>query len=161
MLFQGQEFLEDGHFQDGDPLDWKKKESFAGINQAYTDLIHLRRNWNDNTAGLRGENVHVHHVNNNDKVIAFHRWDKGGPGDDTIVVVNFGGKQLTNYDLGLPSDGTWKVRFNSDWQGYAGDFGNAQSFDVGGHWGGRDGMPASGTLNNLGPYSVVILSRDK
>ncbi|MCP3098027.1 alpha amylase C-terminal domain-containing protein [Myxococcus sp. K15C18031901] len=161
MIFQGQEFLEDGHFQDGDPLDWKKKESFSGINQAYTDLIKLRRNWNDDTAGLRGENVNVHHVNNNDKVIAFHRWDKGGAGDDTIVVVNFGGKQLSNYELGLPSDGTWKVRFNSDWQGYSGDFGNAQSFDVGGHWGGKDGLPASGALNNLGPYSVVILSKDK
>ncbi|AKF80266.1 glycosyl hydrolase [Myxococcus fulvus 124B02] len=161
MLFQGQEFLEDGHFQDGDPLDWKKKETYAGINQAYTDLIKLRRNWNDNTAGLRGENVNVHHVNNNDKVVAFHRWDKGGAGDDTIVIVNFGGKHLSNYELGLPSDGTWKVRYNSDWKGYSDNFGDAQSFDVGGRWNGKDGLPASGSLNNLGPYSVVILSKDK
>ena len=71
-----------------------------------------------------------------------------------------GGKHLGNDELGLPADGTWKVRFNSDWQGYSSDFGNAQSFDVGGRWNGRDGMPASGTLNNLGPYSVVILSKD-
>nr|BDT32325.1 alpha-amylase family glycosyl hydrolase [Myxococcus sp. MH1] len=161
MLFQGQEFLEDGHFQDGDPLDWKKKETYAGINQAYTDLIKLRRNWNDNTAGLRGEHVNVHHVNNHDKVVAFHRWDKGGAGDDTIVIVNFGGKHLSDYELGLPSDGTWKVRYNSDWKGYSDNFGNAQSFDVGGRWTGKDGLPASGSLNNLGPYSVVILSKDK
>ncbi|MFW5680725.1 MAG: alpha-amylase family glycosyl hydrolase, partial [Pseudomonadota bacterium] len=31
MLFQGQEFLEDEWFRDVDPLDWSKKDRFAGI----------------------------------------------------------------------------------------------------------------------------------
>ncbi|QQR47663.1 hypothetical protein JKA73_17120 [Myxococcus xanthus] len=35
--------------------------------------------------------------------------------------------------------------------GCSGDFGNAQRFAVGGRWSGKDGMPASGALNNLGP----------
>ncbi len=160
MLFQGQEFLEDGHFNDGDPLDWQKEQWFGGIRQAYEDLIHLRRNWNNNTQGLRGENVNVHHVNNNDKVLAYHRWDQGGPGDDTIVITNFSNQSFSNYEIGLPSDGTWKVRFNSDWQGYAGDFGNTPAFDVQAQAGGKDGMPAKGNVA-LGPYSVLILSRDR
>ncbi len=29
MLFQGQEFLEDGWFQDHIPLDWEKDERFS------------------------------------------------------------------------------------------------------------------------------------
>ncbi|WP_255509240.1 hypothetical protein [Myxococcus sp. CA005] len=37
------------------------------------------------------------------------------------------------------------------WQGCSGDFGNAQCFDVGGRWNAKDGMPASGALNTLGP----------
>lgn len=160
MLFQGQEFLEDGHFDDGDPLDWRKQQWFGGVQQAYEDLIHLRRNWNDNTAGLRGENVNVFHTNNTDKVIAYQRWDKGGPGDDTIVIANFSNQAFSTYEIGLPSDGTWKVRFNSDWQGYSQDFGNTPTFDVGGQWGGKDGQPAHGSLA-LGPYSVVVLSRDR
>lgn len=86
--------------------------------------------------------------------------EKGGPGDDTIVIANFSNQSFSNYDIGLPSDGTWTVRFNSDWQGYSPDFGNTQTFDVGAQWGGKDGLPAHGSLA-LGPYSVVILSRDK
>ena len=31
MLFQGQEFLEDGWFQDSVPLDWHKSEEFSGL----------------------------------------------------------------------------------------------------------------------------------
>ncbi|WNZ65439.1 hypothetical protein QEG98_18505 [Myxococcus sp. MxC21-1] len=35
--------------------------------------------------------------------------------------------------------------------GCAGDFGHAERFDVGGGWNGKDGMPARGALNSLGP----------
>jgi 1,4-alpha-glucan branching enzyme len=160
MLFQGQEFLEDGHFDDADPLDWQKAGWNAGVKTLYGDLIKLRRNWNNDTQGLKGNNVNVFHVNNSDKVMAYHRWDQGGPGDDVIVITNFSNKQFENYELGLPSDGTWKVRFNSDWNGYSPDFGNAQVFDVGGRWQGKDGMPASGSIT-VPPYSTLILSRDR
>ena len=44
MIFQGQEFLEDGWFVDADPLDWTKLERFGGIHRLYHDLVHLRRN---------------------------------------------------------------------------------------------------------------------
>ncbi|MEM9082448.1 MAG: alpha-amylase family glycosyl hydrolase, partial [Planctomycetota bacterium] len=82
MIFQGQEVLEDGYFQDTDPVDWSKEITHAGIETLYRDLIRLRRNWFNNTRGLRGQNVNVFHVNNGSKVIAYHRWDAGGAGDD-------------------------------------------------------------------------------
>ena len=160
MLFQGQEILEDGHFKAEDPIDWRKEGQHAGIENLYRDLVRLRRNWHNNTQGLKGNNANVFHVNNNDKVMAWHRWDKGGPGDDVIVVANFSGKYFQNYDIGLPSDGSWKVRFNSDGHGYSSDFGNAQVYPVEGRWQGKDGLAASGTVT-VPPYSVLILSKDR
>ena len=119
MIFQGQEFLEDKYFRDNVPLDWSKLKTYAGIQLLYRDLIRLRRNWFNQTRGLRGQQLNVHHVNNADKVIGFHRWENGGPGDDVVVVANFANRSYDSYALGFPRAGQWRVRFNSDWQGTA------------------------------------------
>jgi 1,4-alpha-glucan branching enzyme len=160
MIFQGQEFLEDEWFRDTDPIDWTKKELYSGILNLYRDLIRLRRNWYNNTRGLRGQHVNVHHVNDYDKVIAFHRWENGGPGDDVVVVANMGNRSYDSYNLGFPRAGLWKVRFNSDWQGYSADFGNHLSYDTHAGPGAKDGMPYSGNIG-IGPYSVIILSLEQ
>ena len=119
MLFQGQEFLEQRPFvQDPAPLDWVNVTTYAGILELYLDLIRLRRDWFGVTRGLRGEGCHVFHVNNTAKVVAFHRFDQGGPGDDVIVVLNFANIGYAQYAIGLPGPGGWRVRFNSDWTGY-------------------------------------------
>ncbi len=157
MLFMGQEFLEDGYFSDTDPLDWNKATTNAGIVSLYQDLIHLRRNWDNNTRGLRGNNINVHHVNDTNKVIAYHRWDNGGDGDDVIIVANFGDQGYTNYNLGFPSGGQWKVRFNSDWDGYSSDFGNWNSNTATANWGPKDGLNYNANVG-IGPYTVVIFS---
>jgi 1,4-alpha-glucan branching enzyme len=77
MVFQGQEFLEDEWFRDADPLDWSKKQRFAGMFRLYQDLIRMRRD-RARFAGLQGHNINVFHCNDADKVVAFHRWDRGG-----------------------------------------------------------------------------------
>lgn len=159
MIFQGQEFLEDEWFRDTDPIDWTKKEKYSGILKLYRDLIRLRRNWFNNTRGLRGQHVHVHHLNNNDKVIAFHRWENGGPGDDVIVIANMANRSYDNYNIGFPKAGLWKVRFNSDWNGYGSDFGNHFSYPANAYPGSKDGMLYNGNVG-IGPYSVIILSQD-
>ncbi len=159
MLFMGQEFLSWGYFDPGQPLDWSHANTFAGIIQLYRDLIHLRRNWFNNTRGLRGQNVHVHHINNVDNVIAFHRWDQGGNGDDVIVVLNFGNRGYPSYRIGFPRSGHWLVRFNSDWNGYDAGFGNWFSYGTDAHGSPQDGMPTSANVG-LGPYSAIILSQD-
>jgi 1,4-alpha-glucan branching enzyme len=159
MIFQGQEFLEDQYFRDSAPLDWAKRDSYAGINALYRDLIRLRRNWFNLTRGLRGQHINVHHVNNADKLIGFHRWENGGPGDDVMVVANFANRSYDSYALGFPRAGWWRVRFNSDWQGYSSDFGNQLGYDTFAGDGSRDGMPFEANVG-LGPYSVLILSQD-
>lgn len=159
MLFQGQEFLENQYFSDVDPLDWDKTNIFSGILIFYRDLIKLRRNWFNNTRGLRGQNVNVYHVNNNDKVTAYHRWESGGAGDDVIIVLNMANRSYSHYRVGLPRPGLWRVRLNSDWSGYSSDFGNHPSFDVTGDFSPTDGMPCSASVS-VGPYSVVVFSQD-
>ena len=158
MIFQGQEFLEDEYFRDTVPLDWDKLTTFGGIHALYRDLSRLRRNWFNQTRGLRGQHLNVHHLNNSDKLIAFHRWENGGPGDDVVVVANFANRTYSSYTLGFPLSGQWRVRFNSDWQGYSGDFGNQPGFDTVAGDGPMDGLPYRGTIG-IGPYSVLILSQ--
>ena len=161
MIFQGQEFLEWGSWRDNTPLDWHKKTTYSGIWDLYQALIRLRRNWLDNTRGLRGQHVNVYHVNNADKLIAFHRWQDGGPGDDVIVVVNFANTSYTNYTLGFPRAGAWYVRFNSDWTGFGADFVNIPGYDTSAGraiWGNTDGLPFAGNIG-IGPYSAIVLSQ--
>jgi 1,4-alpha-glucan branching enzyme len=158
MIFQGQEFLEDGWFADADPLDWAKATTYGKIIDLYRDLIRLRRNWFNNTRGLRGDHVNVHHVNNNGKVIAYHRWQAGGPGDDVVIIANFSSGTYYNYNVGMPRWGLWRVRFNSDWSGYSSDFANTNSLDTDANGAPKDGMGQSANIT-VGAYSVVILSQ--
>jgi 1,4-alpha-glucan branching enzyme len=159
MIFQGQEFLEDEYFRDSAPLDWEKLAAYPGIHALYRDLIRLRRNWFNQTRGLRGQHVNIHHVNNSDKVIAFHRWENGGRGDDVVIVANFANRAYDSYTLGFPRAGGWRVRFNSDWQGYSPDFDNQSGYDTSARDGARDGMQFHANVG-IWPYSVLILSQD-
>jgi len=159
MIFQGQEFLEDGWFEDQKPLDWAKLERYPGIAALYRDLFRLRRNWEGATRGLSGQGCAVTHVNIDAKVLAFHRWHEGGPGDSVIVIANFTAQPWQDYWLGLPGPGLWKVRFNSDWEGYDPEFDNFYTPDVTAIPEEQDGLPARGAVN-IGPYSVIILSQD-
>jgi 1,4-alpha-glucan branching enzyme len=158
MIFQGQEMLEWIQFTSSSRMDWSKLQRFPGIVRLYRDLIRLRRNWFDHTRGLRGHHVNVFHVNQNDKAIAFHRWQDGGSGDDVIVVLNFADRSYDSYAIGFPRPGFWRVRFNSDWSGYSPDFGDHLGYDTTAAWGGRDGMPCQGNVG-IGPYSALILSQ--
>jgi 1,4-alpha-glucan branching enzyme len=159
MLFQGQEFLEDEWFRDVTPLDWSRRDTYAGIVQLYRDLIRLRRNWFDTTRGLQGHHVNVHHVNDGEKMLAFHRWDRGGPRDDVVVVANFTTRSRTGYRVGFPRPGAWKVRLNSDWNGYGADFADQPGFDAEAVPVAWDGMPCSAELG-IGAYSVLVLSQE-
>jgi len=164
LLFQGQEFLESGWFDDHVPLDWRKAQTHAGIVALYRDLIGLRRNVQGVTRGLLGQHINVHHVDNDAKLIAFHRWDAGGPGDDVIVVLNFANRTQPGYTIGFPHPGLWRVRFNSDEGRYAAEFDDHRCPDVvaaavPGVERAIDGMPYWGNLT-LAPYAALILSQE-
>ncbi|MEZ5162457.1 MAG: alpha amylase C-terminal domain-containing protein [Fimbriimonadaceae bacterium] len=97
-------------------------------------------------------------MNNNDKVIAFHRWDQGGAGDDVVIIANFSNQSWTNYQIGLPRGGQWNVLFNSDWNGYSADFGNTFTANATAVNVPRDGLNFSAGFD-IGPYTTVILSQ--
>ena len=59
MLFQGQEFLQGGWFDDTVPLDWDQAESFGGIVRLWRDLIRLRLDRDGGSAGLKGRAVEI------------------------------------------------------------------------------------------------------
>ena len=163
MLFAGQEFLETGWFRDDVSLDWSKLKTHRGINRLYRDLLHLRRNIFGVTRGLIGRSVHLHHFNNQDKVIGFHRWDQGGARDDVVVIASFSNRDIeTDYRIGFPRGGRWTIRFNSDWKGYSPDFhevGNAGGA-VEAEREDRDGFFFSATVQ-LPSYGVLIFSQDE
>lgn len=160
MLFQGQEFLEDRWFHDKDPLEWERVERFEGLVTLYRDLIHLRRNADGTTAGLCGQEIDVYHVNNDDKIIAYRRWDRGGAGDDVIVVVNMANRTHDAYRLGFPSGGTWRLRLNSDADHYDPEFSNSPAADVTVDDQAYGEMPHSAELS-IGPYTMLIFSQDR
>jgi 1,4-alpha-glucan branching enzyme len=158
MLFQGQEFLEGEWFRDTVPVDWHQQDEFRGIIRMYRDLIKLRLNEAGCSRGLCGQFTQVYHLNEERKVLAFHRWDMGGPADDVVVIANFSHEVQENYSLGFPALGTWKLRFNSDWHGYSELFAGHQSGDINAVEESRDTFPFQASIS-IAPYSALIYSQ--
>lgn len=159
MLFQGQEFLQGRWFRDDAPLDWDQTEAFRGVVRLYRDLIRLRLDREGRTGGLSARGVHTHRIDESAKVIAFHRWDRGGPGDDVVVVANFAHEPRTVYRIGFPRPGRWRLRFNSDWEGYSEAFSGFPSGDVEARAQECDGMAWSAEVA-IGGYSALVFSQD-
>jgi 1,4-alpha-glucan branching enzyme len=119
MIFMGQEFLEDKRWSDNpqyykDTLIWwdglttgqKPLVDFLRFSQ---ELIALRRR----LPGLRGGGLHVFHVHNDNRMLAFQRWVEGS-GRDVVVVASLNESTIYNYQLGFPGGGRWLEVFNSD-----------------------------------------------
>lgn len=160
MLFQGQEFLRDQWFRDDRPIDWQRAEGYADITTLYRDLIGLRLNQGGHSAGLSGQHTAVYHVNDTDKLIAMHRWQEGGAGDDVIVVFNFAEGRKDNYVIGLPQAGTWTLRFNSDATLYNDQLDATASGDITANAEARDGYAFSAAVT-IGAYSCLIYTQEK
>jgi len=158
MLFQGQEFLEGEWFRDTVPVDWHQQDQFRGIIRMYRDLIKLRLNVAGFTRGLCGQFSQVYHLNEERKLLAFHRWDQGGPADDVVVIANFSNQTQDDYTIGLPASGKWKLRFNSDWHGYSELFEGHPNGDIDTVEISRDTLPYQASLS-IAPYSVLIFSQ--
>jgi 1,4-alpha-glucan branching enzyme len=159
MLFQGQELLEDRWFDDTVGLDWEKASTNRGTLRLHRDLVALRRARDGTTRGLRGSNVKILRIDHDAKVLAMHRWMDGGPHDDTMVVANFADRTFDDLRIGFPAPGRWNVRFNSDASTYDPEFGSHDMFDLDADGPPLDGCAQSG-LVSMGPYSVVVLSRE-
>ncbi len=129
MLFQGQEFLSDKFFKDDDGIDWDKFSKFKGITKLFRDLLQLRTGQDGAAWGLQGENITIFHKNNQDKIIAYYRYDSDAMDHGVIVIVNLSNQKFENYKLGIPKPGKWINKINTSWKGYDWEFGNAQVDD--------------------------------
>jgi len=155
MLFQGQTIMEDGWFQDTDPIDWRNAGKFSGVSRLYRDLVRLRLNLDGFSKGLCGQHIQVHHVNNQDKIIAFLRHQDGGPNDHTLIVANFSARDWATYEVGVPQAGHWAARFNSDWAGYREDLGDFSVQDIMAIAREKDNQPGLATIS-VAAYSLSI-----
>lgn len=160
MIFQGQEFLEDGWFRDEVPVDWAKLGEHAGIHALYRDLVHLRLDRGQSCAGLCGQYLEINHVNHAQKILGYRRWSKGGAGDDVMVVINFSTQPVENYALGVPTGGAWQVRLNTDSKSYSGDFSDQGPATAEAQPEPHDGYTHRITVA-LAAYSALILSQNR
>ena len=160
MLFQGQEFLEDEWFRDINPVDWGKADKYKGILKLYQDLVKLRLNLEGKSRGLCADNIDCFHIDYDKKIIAFQRWDRGGPCDSVLVIANLSGGKYEKYKVNFPWKGQWMVRFNSDWSGYSADFSNTGGEEYYAEPNGSEQYSCMGFID-IGPYSVLIMSQDR
>lgn len=158
MLFQGQEFLQGEWFRDDVPLDWHLSSKYHGIVRLYRDLVRLRLNNEGESKGLMGQDLTVIHANDQSKVIAFHRWMNGGPGDDVVVVANLRNATWGQYRIGFPHGGSWRLLLNSDSRIYSDDFGDQFADDVVADGPAQDQMAHSAEVA-VAPYSVLVYTR--
>lgn len=157
MLFMGQEHLEAGTFAPTPaPLDWSRAQGHARVRAFYRALIRLRRNLDGGSGGLLGANVRVLHQHAANKVVAYHRWDRGG--DDVVVIANLRNRRYARYDVGLPAGGAWRVLLDSDDPRWSTDFQGPAVTSVQAAARAYDGQPFAGSIT-LGPWSVVVLGR--
>ncbi|HEY1956843.1 MAG TPA: alpha amylase C-terminal domain-containing protein [Polyangiaceae bacterium] len=158
MIFMGQESLATGTFTNPPaPLASTIPAGFGDKMRAfYTDMIALRRNVGGQSGGLLDTNVEILQRNDTNKVIAYRRW--GASGEDVIVVVNLMNKAYTEYDVGVPSGGDWRVRLDTDWMKYGDDFGGGATGAVTAVAANKDGQPYALPVK-LGAYAAVVFSR--
>jgi 1,4-alpha-glucan branching enzyme len=118
MLFMGQEILEDKNWSDNPGffkntlIHWDGLQNDTVMRdflECTRALVRLRRDFR----ALTGPAVNVFHVNNRDRVIAFHRWLEGA-GEDVVVLGTLSESSHFDYEIGLPQAGQWREVFNSD-----------------------------------------------
>jgi 1,4-alpha-glucan branching enzyme len=117
MLFMGEEFLEDKPWHNSPSrsdlfLYWQGLNTDRIMRDFLvftTELCWLRRRH----PALRGEGCNAYYVDNDDRVLAFHRW-VDGRGRDVLVVTSLKESTHWSYRLPLPVGGYWYEVFNSD-----------------------------------------------
>jgi 1,4-alpha-glucan branching enzyme len=167
MLFMGQEFLEDKLWSDNpnraDLLIWWDgleglDRHMGDFHRCTRDLLWLRRRH----PALRSEPIDVFHIDDGNRVVAFHRWVPG-VGRDVLVVASL--REATFYDrsyaLGFPLPGHWHEVFNSDvYDHFANPWVQGNAGGVG-----ADGPPLHGLACSAGltipANSLLVFARDQ
>jgi len=153
MLFMGEEFLEDKCWHDNIEaypysLIWwdglQQDKNMRDFLRFTRNLITLRQQF----PALRGEGIHTYHRDDNNRILAFHRWVEGS-GQDVVIVVSLCENTFFDYSyqIGFPCAGHWQEIFNSDY------YDNCPNPRVEGNPG---GVTASGPPIQGGAFSTGI-----
>ncbi|MFI2744276.1 alpha-amylase family glycosyl hydrolase [Zhouia sp. PK063] len=126
MIFQGQEFLEDGYFKDNEQLHWDKLNHLSGILQLSKDLIALRNGSVENALGLTSQQIEIVHFNQENKIVAYKRTLRSEPAHPVLIILNFCNKDYEHYGIGISEEANYKLIFNSSWKGYDKDFSDVE-----------------------------------
>ncbi|MDR0994029.1 MAG: alpha amylase C-terminal domain-containing protein [Verrucomicrobiota bacterium] len=151
MIFMGSEFNEDWDFSNNHSLQWSSLASKnAGLIQAYSDLIHLRRNSKGVSSGFKNfSNASTPHINTAENVLGYAR------GNDLFIVFNWNASSYSSYDIPFPSSGTWYCLFNSDSKVYDASFGGVGPAV-------NDPLSASPSASiDLGAYSIQVYGKSR
>ena len=113
MIWMGEEF---GEFSeksmDPRPLHWEllKNEPNADLQRYVSGLVYMRKT----VGAFKTENIEFFHLDPEQKVLAWKRWDDGG--SQVAVVVNFSDNSLGDYHVpNFPDDGDWhEYTYNYD-----------------------------------------------
>jgi 1,4-alpha-glucan branching enzyme len=154
LLFMGGEFGQRSEWNHDQEVEWDLLDEplHAGIRTWMKDLLWLYREhpalWNDYPGGFEW-------VDFGDRENSSISYVRRSEGRTLIFAFNFTPVPRTNYRIGVPADGFWRERLNSDATVYGGsgmgNFGGIESHPVPFH--GR----SSSIVVTLPPLSVLIL----
>lgn len=169
MLFMGQEILEDKLWSDSPERSdlfiwWDGWDGLKGQDlhmrdfHCFTrDLIWLRRRH----PALRAEPINCFHIDELNRVLAFHRWVPD-VGRDMVVVFSLREKTFYDhsYKLGFPLSGHWLEVFNSDvYDNFANPWAQGNLGGIS-----ADGPPLHGLQHSAGitipANSMLVFGRD-
>ena len=157
LLFMGCEFGQEDEWDHDHSIDWHLLDDplHAGVMNWVRDIYHLYREnpalWNDDPGGFEW-------VDLGDRENSTVSYIRRNGGRELIFVLNFTPVPRQNYRIGVPQEGTWRERLNSDAKDYGGsgigNLGGVDSHPVPYH--GR----TSSVVLTLPPLSVVVLERE-
>lgn len=155
MVFQGQEVLTTGHFEDSSEFNWENAAIHAGIFQLYRDLIALRTNRNGAGGALQTQEIEVIHANHLEKILVFCRGNEEA--GRFVVVINLTNRAWDHYRFPLPHGGRWTLLFKADSQVYGEPFGSTAADSIEAEEHPMDGRAFSANAG-IGSYDCLIFS---
>jgi 1,4-alpha-glucan branching enzyme len=150
LFFMGEEigaqksYKFDTFLKNREDLKSERKGEGRRLFKFYQDLIRFRLGH----SGLRSHNIEVIHVHNNNRVIAFLRWDEG---EKLFVIGSLNNNPFNSgYWINNPrlNGGFWREVFNSDSQLYGGE-------NIGNY--GSTLQPIEGAINVIIPANGFVV----
>ena len=158
LLFMGSEFGQPSEWAHDHALEWHltSEPLHGGVMRFLQDLNHLYRERSALWADVPGGFEWIDFGDHEQSVVSYLRKSDD---EELIFVLNFTPVPRQNYRIGVPAEGFWKERLNSDADVYGGggvgNHGGAESTPVPYH-----GRPAS-IVVTVPPLGMIVLEKGK